>query len=991
VPTIRGTVNDGEINMGDTGPAEPRRGGAKVPDDDRNSGGLRMPTQARPIMTHLPLRPQLAIPRRMTHLSGEVIRGREPELRAVLELVRGAAKGRSGALLIEGELGAGKSLLLSYAASAAHEAGVSVASAAADELRRFMPMGAVLSALGESSAALAEEADRHGPADLPIWLIESLRTRLEKRAAVGPLLVSLDDLHWADPATLHALRTLPWQLSSYPLAWVLSRQSPELDHGAEVLFSLLEREGAARISLQPLSDAAVAELITDALGAAPDAELAALAAGAAGNPLLLADLICGLSEEHAVAITGGRASLRSAHVPKRIQERVRDALDALDTTTRLLLETAAVLGRSFRLEDAATLLGTSPAALLPAVDEALATRVLVTAKDELTFRHQLVWQAISVALPLSVRQALHRQIAEMLLAQGGSAASAAAHLLTCARSGDRTALAGLDRASAEVLSSSPAIAADLATRALELTVPGDPELIARSLTAAHALTAAGRCAEASSLASSVLALPLPAATTATLRCALSAALWMNGRPAEALVEAERVLAEPQLPGELRADAKVALLHCLIGLRDSRRAGLLAESILAAPEHESVGVVITALVARAMILWDGGRLSEALALSADAVRLTAGRQPDVRQCHPHLFLASRLVDLRRFDEARGVMRGASNCAGLLGLPGSLATLATLRARMLLAAGRIDDAAAEAEAELSVASALGSQLHGSGTAAILATVELRRGDLNAAARHMHNPQASGFGRAYADTWATFVAAQVEEARNGSEAALKMLADVYTELDTHRFLLMCDPACAAWLARCAIAAGEPAKAAAAAAAASDISRTSPGLAVPAAAAAHAEGIAARDPARLEEAVAEHDDPWSRASAAEDLGELLAANGSQRDAVARHEQAIEGYQAAAGARDVARVRRRLRRLGVRRRHWVSGARPSTGWLSLTSTECLVSELVAQGFTNQQAADQMFISVHTVAFHLRQVFRKLGISSRVELARIAAGQGPAA
>lgn len=92
--------------------------------------------------------------------------------------MRGAAKGRSGALLIEGELGAGKSLLLSYAAAAAQEAGLSVASAAADELSRFMPMGALLSALGECTAALADEADRHGQAGLPIWLIESLRTRL---------------------------------------------------------------------------------------------------------------------------------------------------------------------------------------------------------------------------------------------------------------------------------------------------------------------------------------------------------------------------------------------------------------------------------------------------------------------------------------------------------------------------------------------------------------------------------------------------------------------------------------------------------------------------------------------------------------------------------------------------------------------------------------------------------------------------------------------
>jgi DNA-binding CsgD family transcriptional regulator len=91
-----------------------------------------------------------------------------------------------------------------------------------------------------------------------------------------------------------------------------------------------------------------------------------------------------------------------------------------------------------------------------------------------------------------------------------------------------------------------------------------------------------------------------------------------------------------------------------------------------------------------------------------------------------------------------------------------------------------------------------------------------------------------------------------------------------------------------------------------------------------------------------------------------------------------------------VARVRRRLRRLGVRRRHWAVETRPVTGWFSLTGTECTVSELVSQGLTNQQVADQMFISVRTVAFHLRQVFRKLGISSRVELARIAVGQGRA-
>jgi DNA-binding CsgD family transcriptional regulator len=336
-----------------------------------------------------------------------------------------------------------------------------------------------------------------------------------------------------------------------------------------------------------------------------------------------------------------------------------------------------------------------------------------------------------------------------------------------------------------------------------------------------------------------------------------------------------------------------------------------------------------------------------------------------------------------------MRGAAEQATPLGLPGWSATPGTLRARMALAAGRLDDAIAESQAGLSMASALGSHHHGFGASAILATVALRRGDLNAAARHMQSSQARRcyLGAEYADTWDTVVVAQIEEARNGPVAALKLLGAVYSELGTHRFLLTCDPACAAWLARVALAAGELGWARAAAAAAADISQCSPQLEVAAAAAAHVCGLVDQDAARLEQAVSGHADLWARASAGEDLGELLTATGRGRDAIARLDDALEGYAVTGAARDVARVRRRLRRLGVRRRHWAVETRPATGWLSLTGTESAVSELVAQGFTNQQVAAQMFISAHTVAFHLRQVFRKLGISSRVELARIVASQ----
>ena len=121
-----------------------------------------------------------------------------------------------------------------------------------------------------------------------------------------------------------------------------------------------------------------------------------------------------------------------------------------------------------------------------------------------------------------------------------------------------------------------------------------------------------------------------------------------------------------------------------------------------------------------------------------------------------------------------------------------------------------------------------------------------------------------------------------------------------------------------------------------------------------------------------------------------MLAGSAAEPDyqaAIHSLDQALEGYDKVGVLRDAARVRARLRRFGVRRRHGKQSVRPVTGWDSLTDTERSVATLVAQGLTNQRVATQMFISPHTVKFHLRQVFRKLDIGLRVELAHVAAGQ----
>lgn len=161
-------------------------------------------------------------------------------------------------------------------------------------------------------------------------------------------------------------------------------------------------------------------------------------------------------------------------------------------------------------------------------------------------------------------------------------------------------------------------------------------------------------------------------------------------------------------------------------------------------------------------------------------------------------------------------------------------------------------------------------------------------------------------------------------------------------------------------------------------------PGFPALAAAAAHSQGLVRRDPDRLAQAATQHPDPWARASAAEDLGVLHGRHSDRDQAIHYLKEAFGGYRQVGADRDQARVRRRLRQLGIRRRHWATlPARPVIGWDSLTGTEQAVAGLVAQGLNNGQVAARMYISTHTVAHHLRQAFRKLSIASRYELTRI--------
>jgi DNA-binding CsgD family transcriptional regulator len=910
----------------------------------------------------------------------EAMQDREHGRQVVLNLLRSAeVEGRGGILLVEGEAGMGKTALLTETTEMAAGMGFSLVTGAAEELGQLLPLAPLRTALDqvpESGPDLPDQ--RMSPPD------QRLRSRLERRAAAGPVLITLDDLHWADPGTLLLLRTMPRQLSSHPLVWVLARSTTDHGNDAARLFTLLAAEGAACITLGPLDADTVTKIVTELVGTVPGEDLLALAAGAGGNPCLLIQLMTGLRDEGILDLSTG-ARLTSTRLPRRFQVVVGQRLDGLSPPARHFLEIAAVLGRSFAPGDVAEMLGETPATVWPCLEEALDAGVLVPSDQEIAFRYDLVWQCVLETLPDPMRQALHRQAGEMLLDRGGCAVPAAAHLMKGARHGDTRALAGLDEAMAEVFPSSPRTAAELAMRALELTDQCDPGRFARTVVATEACAAAGRLDLAIELVRSALAHRLPVSAAAQLRCSLSMILYLSGQVTEARDEAAVVLQEPLLPSGLRDDAELAMLHALAGLHDNEKAGELAATILRGHEPRDDALVVGAMAVLSVIRWDEARLSEALTLCREAVRRAGAGSTEARRIHPGLALASMLVDVRHLDEAQVAVRAAADEVEALGHVAWAGGPAILSSRLDLAAGRPADATAQAEAGLEITQAHGMHLFTSVATSVLGTIALRRGDLRSAEHLAAAGQAhlAHYGVTYTQARCVLLGAQVAEARSGPATAMTQLTGILDDLPQHRGVLVGDPTVAAWLVRVALAVGDQARAGAVVEAAESIASANPDFPAAEAAAAHARGLLDDAPDALEHAAKQHVDPWARASATEDLGTVLAAEGDRRQAVLNLERAITDYADTDALRDAARVRRRLRRLGVRHRHWTSADRPVTGWASLTETERAVSELVAQGLTNQQTADRMFLSVHTVAFHLRQVFRKLGIGSRVDLTRI--------
>ena len=418
---------------------------------------------------------------RAVSLAGALV-GRDSELATLARLVKEAAAGRGGSVLVEGEPGIGKSSLVREALAEAADVGCQVFWGVGDELSQALPLLPLIEALGVRQPSanprrntilglLRGEVAADRGIDVSAALAEQLLALVAEQCAVRPTVLVIDDLQWADQASITLWGRLARLARQLPLLLVgMMRPVPQRDD----LLALRRVVGdAARLQLTGLTGAAVAELVASLVGGTPDERLLRLADGAAGNPLYITELVAALTRSSSVTITGaGDAELTNGSAPSSLSAAIADRLDFVPGPVRGVLRAAALLGVDFVVPDLAIVLGRGVADLVCPLDEARAAGVLAESSGGMAFRHPLIRAALYEEMPAAVRAAWHRD-AGRALAEAGAPADRVARQLLRAVGGDGTAgpmdewmLSWLARTADLLVGQAPQVAAELLREAV---------------------------------------------------------------------------------------------------------------------------------------------------------------------------------------------------------------------------------------------------------------------------------------------------------------------------------------------------------------------------------------------------------------------------------------------------------------------------------------------------------------------------------------------
>jgi DNA-binding CsgD family transcriptional regulator len=931
--------------------------------------------------------------------------GRDAQVTALGEQLDQARGGAGTVVLVEADAGMGKSRLLDEAVAMARRRGFRIGISAADPGDSMVELATLMAALFDGPDPIFDRAELPDPRTLPeqrYWVLQDLQGLLERAARHRPLLICLDDLQWADGGTAAALRALPNRLATVPVAWVLAFRPSPGSRQLKSALGYLEHNGAEKMVLDPLDERAVRQLTASIVQAEPDSGLLKMAERAGGNPFFLVEMVSGLREERLVRIESGRAELAEPRLPRRAGETMRWRLDQMSELAHQVAAVATALGRRFPFDDLAAMLERPPSALMGPVEEMLHAGLFVETDNMLTFRHDLILETIRASLPRSVTRALDRQAATVLMARGALPLEVAARLAASAEPGDEVAITTLSKAADTLETTDPGAAADLSRRALDLAPRDHPWRRALVSKTAVRLHAAARGDEAKEFADTVLRQALPPEEEADFRLIISAMFTLS--PDIRADSCHKGLSLPDISTYLRSLLFANLLHNLVtaGRLDEARA-VLPEAKKAAGRSGDACSQFVLELAESGLYYADGRFAQALDLveraqrsgrvAADQAGLSTQywRIGQARRQLTTQWLCDALSVVDRLDESLQVSTVSITAAQHERQAWALNIFETGRARQLLQMGRLTDAGAALGKLFTsdIAHQVVSVLDAAGVVA-LGRVAIHTGDRNLArqagdiAQVMLSRDIPSVRRHAA--WLLAMQAMADGDPLRARQCLCSLGE--DERTSVLPLFPMDLADEVQLIRIALAADDNKLAEHAADAVRRRSQLNPEVRSLEAAAAHATGLMNHSQKDLAEAVELYEKgprPLALASALEDLGRVALDDGGTQHGIDAFSRALVLYTQAAASWDAGRVRRRLWSVGVRRR-LVPARRPDSGWAALTDSELAVARLVAQGLSNREVAEHLFLSPHTVSGHLRHVFAKLGVNSRFDLARIAAG-----
>ena len=905
-----------------------------------------------------------------------------------------ALAGRGGMLSIEGPAGIGKTRLLDDLCARAERAGMRVLRATGSPLEHDFGFGIVRqlyeplvagasraerSAMFEGAARAAEPAfgvplggspgagggeERYAVVHGLYWLTANL-------AAEQPVVIAVDDLQWADDPSQRFLAYLARRVQGMTVA-LLAAFRPHLPGQPRVALEAMEGTGTPLV-LAPLGQEAVRWLVHARLDAESDDEFVhACQVATGGNALLIEELLAELAERGATPDATSAARIERISVG-RISRRVRRRIEGLPGGACRIAAAVAILGDGCTVEMAAGLVGMSPEQGVDAA-AALAVADILAEATPLRFRHPLVRAAVVDDIPAVQVADGHGRAARVLAERGAPVAQIATHLLQAPAVGDAQAVGVLRAAAREAREQgAPELAVTQLKRALDEPPPPDQRTaVLREL--GDAALAAGLPEAADHLSAAIDSSDDPKERV-DIAVDLTALLADSTRWPEAVAVGRRALDElADGDRELRLTLVALVADCLRmdlaagegdEIEDVRR---LAAELQGDTPAERLVLASAAMMKPAQTAADHDRAAQLMQRSfADG-----GRRMWMRETG----IITNYVRTSRLDAAEAMIEERMAAARAGGWVRLHSTMQFFRGWVHYERGRLREAEADVEPVAETGTELDASLHPAG--ALLALIYAEDGRLEQADAVLERFDLEGeLPQQQVMNLALMWRGRVRLLQRRADEALADLLETGARYERFQICRAVPP----WrsLAATLLAGiGKPD-------AALELARQEVELAelwgTP-----HAMGLARRglglvtdDVAELERAVELLEQSPARlelARARVDLGSALRRAGRRADSRDPLRAAMDEAHACGASALAERARDELRASGVRPRRLAL-----TGAASLTAGQSRVARLAAEGMTNRQIAQELFITTATVETHLRHTFQKLEISGREELA----------